>query len=98
MLTTFKLEQSPLHQPSIDLLLDGDYIKQKRNIIFVGGPSTGKTHLAGALGIDAATRGARVRFYNVLDLVNQLELDKDQQKQRVSHECFDKLVFEPISD
>ena len=67
-LTTFKFEQSPVHQPSIDLLLDGDYIKQKRNIIFVGGPGTGKTHLASAIGIDAATKGARVRFYNVLDL------------------------------
>ena len=50
-----------------------DYIKNKRNMIFVGESDTGKTHLASALGIYATSKGARVRFYNVLDLVNQLE-------------------------
>ena len=39
-LATFKFEQSPAHQPSIDLLMEGDYIKQKRNIILVDEPGT----------------------------------------------------------
>ena len=97
-LVAFKFEQSPVHQPSIDLLLDGDYIKHKRNIIFVGGPGTGKTHLASALGIDAATKGARVRFYNVLDLVNQLELDKDQQKDKLAQQLskYDMVILDEL--
>jgi DNA replication protein DnaC len=97
-LTTFKFEQSPVHQPSIELLLDGDYIKQKRNIIFVGGPGTGKTHLASAIGVDAATKGARVRFYNVLDLVNQLELDKDQQKHKLALQLtkYDLVILDEL--
>lgn len=93
-----------MHQPSIGLLLDGDYIKQKCNINFVGGPGTGKTHLASALGFDAATKGARVRFYNVLDLVNQLELDKDQQKRKLAQQLnkyelviLDELGYLPFS-
>ena len=60
--------------------MEGSYIADKRNIIFVGGPRTGKTRLASSLGIETATHGAIVRFFNVLDLVNQLELDKDLQK------------------
>lgn len=61
----FDFNDSPVHQPSMDLLLDGTYITEKRNIIFVGGPGTGKTHLASAMGIEAATHGAKVRFFNV---------------------------------
>jgi IstB-like ATP binding protein len=57
--------------PCVDLLLDGAYIADKRHIIFVGGPDTGKTHWASALGIEVATHGAKVRFFNVLDWVNQ---------------------------
>lgn len=87
-----------VHQPSMDLLLDGAYIADKRNIIFVGGPGTGKTHLASALGIEAATQGAKVRFFNVLDLVNQLELDKDQQKFKLTNQLskYDVVILDEL--
>lgn len=62
------------------MLFSGEYIKAKRNIILVGGPGTRKTHLATILGLQAAELGYKVRFWNVLDLVNQLELD-NQTKQ-----------------
>ena len=48
------------------------------NLILVGGTGTGKTHLATALGVAAIHRGKRVRFYNAVDLVNQLEREKQQ--------------------
>ena len=62
----------------------GDYVKQKKNILFVGGPGTGKTHLATALGLHAATQGYKVRFWNVLELVNQLELDSDSKNYKLT--------------
>ena len=46
------------------------------NLILVGGTGTGKTHLATALGIAAIHRNKRVRFFNAVDLVNQLEKEK----------------------
>lgn len=47
----------------------------------VGGPGTGKTHLATALGIAGLTRHAkRVRFYPTVDLVNALEHEKSQRR------------------
>ena len=94
----FDFNTSPVHQPSMDLLLDGAYIADKRNIIFVGGPGTGKTHLASALGIEAATHGAKVRFFNVLDLVNQLELDKDQQKFKLTNQLskYDVVILDEL--
>ncbi len=50
------------------------------NLILVGGTGTGKTHLATALGIAAIHHEKRVRFFNAVDLVNLLELEKQQDK------------------
>jgi DNA replication protein DnaC len=47
------------------------------NVVLIGGPGTGKTHLATALGIEAIQRrGKRVRFYSTVELVNLLEAEK----------------------
>ena len=47
----------------------------------MGGPGTGKTHLATAIGVAGITRhGSRMRFYSTVDLVNALE----QEKVRIS--------------
>ena len=49
--------------------------------MLVGGPGTGKTHLATAIGVAGITRhGRRVRFYSTVDLVNALEQEKAQGK------------------
>jgi DNA replication protein DnaC len=50
-------------------------------VVFVGGPGTGKTHLASSLGIQAVrAKGKRVRFFSTVELVNVLELEKSQSK------------------
>lgn len=76
-------------QPSINRslileLMRGEYLDQHENILFLGNPGTGKTHLATALGHAACAQGKRVRFYSVIDLVNQLlEARKDRVLQRL---------------
>ena len=55
--------------------------RDAQNVVLVGGPGTGKTHLATALGIAGLTRhGKRVRLYSTVDLVNALEQEKAQGK------------------
>jgi hypothetical protein len=55
-------------------------MESAHNLILVGGTGTGKTHLATALGVAAIHQGKRVRFFNAVDLVNQLEQEKQQGK------------------
>jgi DNA replication protein DnaC len=72
--------ETPLHQARIEQLATGHFMDQAYNLILVGGTGTGKTHLATALGIAAIHQGKRVRFYNAVDLVNQLDKEKQQGK------------------
>jgi DNA replication protein DnaC len=61
-----------LNKPLVLELLRCDYLDRRENLLLVGGPGTGKTHLATALGVEACGRGRRVRFYRVTELVTQL--------------------------
>lgn len=59
----------------------GGFIEAAHNVVLIGGPGTGKTHLATAIGIEAIQRhGKRVRFFSTVELVNALELEKSQGK------------------
>jgi DNA replication protein DnaC len=55
-------------------------MEEAHNLIFVGGTGTGKTHLATAMGVAAFHKSKRVRFYNAVDLVNELEREKQAGK------------------
>lgn len=75
-LATFDWTETPLPQSQIEQLASCSFMETAHNLILVGGTGTGKTHLATALGIAAIHRNKRVRFFNAVDLVNQLEKEK----------------------
>ncbi len=79
-LMQFEWHESPLPQARIEQLATAHFMDQAYNLILVGGTGTGKTHLATALSIAAIHQGKRVRFYNAVDLVNQLDKEKKQGK------------------
>ncbi|MDO6658745.1 IS21-like element helper ATPase IstB [Anaerobacillus sp. 1_MG-2023] len=49
------------------------FIEKGENVVLVGSPGTGKTHLATGLGRKACENGYEVRFYRVAHLVEELE-------------------------
>lgn len=75
-LDRFDFHSSPVNESQIRSLHQGQFISASSNVIFVGGTGTGKSHLAIAIARQAIKNGKRGRFFNVVDLVNQLEQEK----------------------
>lgn len=68
-------------QPSIDKKLFNDaltcqFIREKRNVVFIGNPGTGKTHLSIALGIRALQKDFKVLFTSVSEMLHNLNAAK----------------------
>jgi DNA replication protein DnaC len=69
------------YQPELDKKLIADliscrFINEKKNIILMGKPGTGKTHLANALGLEAVKQGKKVIFSHVNDMIEKLYTSK----------------------
>ncbi|MDB5800591.1 MAG: ATP-binding protein [Rhodocyclales bacterium] len=81
-LAGFDLTQSRVDEALIRRLHTGEFIEAAHNVVFIGGPGTGKTHLATAIGVQAiAHHNRRVRFFSTVELVNALEQEKVRGKQ-----------------
>lgn len=79
-LETFKFEEAQdLDVRLIKELSACEYVKQSRNIIFIGKSGTGKTHLATALGMEACRQGVRTRFVTGCGLANELIEARDEK-------------------
>jgi DNA replication protein DnaC len=76
----FDWQETPIAQYRIEQLATGHFMEQAYNLILIGGTGTGKSHLATAIGMAAIHQGKRVRFYNAVDRVNQLDKEKQQGK------------------
>ncbi len=80
-LAGFDFEVSPVDRKLVSTLATTAFTEGAHNVVLVGGPGTGKTHLATAIGVAGITRqDKRVRFYSTVDLVNALEQEKAQGK------------------
>jgi DNA replication protein DnaC len=75
-LTGIDWDETPLSQAVVEQLASAAFMDIAHNLILVGGTGTGKSHLATAIGVAAIHLGKRVRFFNAVDLVNQLEREK----------------------
>ena len=80
-LAGFDFAEAEVDEALVHRLHTTQFLEAAQNVVFIGGPGTGKTHLATAIGIEAIQRhGRRVRFFSTVELVNALEQEKAQGK------------------
>jgi DNA replication protein DnaC len=92
-LDDFQFEGTPINQTLVRDLAGGEFIAQQRNAVLVGGTGTGKTHLAIAIARSCIRAGSRGRFYNVVDLVNRLEIETRNGRQGRIAEQLTRMDF-----
>ena len=71
-LDDFDWDHQPAARQDIAALASGAFLAEARNVVLLGPPGTGKTHLATGLGIVAAHHGQRVLFATAVDWVARL--------------------------
>ena len=76
-LAGFDFAAAHVDETLIRELHQATFIETAQNVVLIGGPGTGKTHLATAVGVEALrAHGRRVRFFSTVELVTALELEK----------------------
>src|SRR5215475_6450999 len=71
-LEDFDFDAQPAVRAQVGALASGGFLSEARNIVLLGPPGTGKTHLAIALGVAAARHGHRVLFATATDWITRL--------------------------
>jgi DNA replication protein DnaC len=105
-LAGFDFTQARVDETLVRRLHGGEFMSSAQNAVLIGGPGTGKTHLATAIGVAAIRlHQRRVRLLSTLELVNALEQEKASGKQgqlayRFTHVdlvILDELGYLPFS-
>jgi DNA replication protein DnaC len=105
-LSGFDFSSSEINEALVRQFHRCEFIEAANNIVLIGGPGTGKTHVATAIGVQAIEHHRRrVRFFSTVELVNALEQEKAQGRSgqianRLVHSdlvILDELGYLPFS-
>ena len=76
----FEFSAAPyLSKTEILNLFDCQFIEDNTNLLFLGAPGTGKSHISVSIGVEACKQGKSVGFFTAANLGNQLvEMQEEQ--------------------
>ncbi|MCP3890848.1 MAG: ATP-binding protein, partial [Desulfobulbaceae bacterium] len=99
-LETFDLESAPdLDNALFRELATCNFIKEKRNIVFLGRSGTGKTHMTTALGIESCQNDFQTRYvagYGVFKELKEDRKDKDLSRFLQRYTRYDALILDEL--
>lgn len=76
-LAGFEFKSSDINEATVKQLHRCEFMENAENVVLIGGPGTGKSHVATAIGVQAIEHHrCKVRFYSTVELVNALEQEK----------------------
>lgn len=104
-LSDFDFVSACVDETLINEFAEGTFLEEQRNVVLIGGTGTGKSHPAMAVARQCIRSGKKARFFNVVDLVNQLETDsKLEQHDRIAERLcrvdlviLDELGYLPLA-
>lgn len=87
--------QPGITKRQVNQLLDMQWLDQAYNLIFLGPPGLGKSHLAVSLGINAVEKGYNVSFISMEELIRHLKLQDivSRSRQRIKRIISSDLVI-----
>lgn len=87
--------QTTINKRQVNQLLDFDFIDNRNNLVFIGPPGVGKTHLSIGIGSKAIDAGYKVLFSTALALTERLEIAelKGELKKKINMLCKYDLVI-----
>ena len=91
--------QTTITKRQVSQLLDFRFLDERANLVFIGPPGVGKTHLAIAIALKAVAAGYKVLFTTALTLVETLEIAelKGELKKKIASLLkFDLLVIDEL--
>jgi DNA replication protein DnaC len=97
--------QRSITRKQVNQLLDMQWIEKCYNLIFLGPPGVGKSHMSVAIGYEAVKKGYRVSFVNMDELMKHLKLEATSPRSRQKVKrlmasdlvIIDEIGFVPIS-
>ena len=91
-LEIFDFSSSNVNKMQVQELANLQFIHNKENVIFIGSPGTGKTHLAISLAYLATQKRLKVKFLTVADLLLQMDVANSQNKLKT---YFNSMISHP---
>ena len=69
--------QAGVNRQQVMNLFDLTFMDRKENVLFLGPPGVGKTHLSVALAVKACQSGSTIHFTTMADLIHKLKTDRE---------------------